>query len=509
MRRPWIPLALLATSISIGAQAQTQSAQANKAASSPDFSEARQLITYWMAKDSLPGLAVAVSRGDSIIWEEGFGWANRDTRVPATAHTPFYLASVTKTITATAAMILRERGRLDLDRPANAYLGVAHLWSPAWDTNGATVRRLATHTSGLTTFDLGCAAEQPACHLPSLDETIRRYGVLVWPPGEHFDYSNLGYYVLGEVIARAARQDLATFLREEVFRPLGMTHSSLGIDVRQERETAVQYSWTRGALPRDIGARSGASSAYASAHDLALFGAFHSKARRTGTPKVLSDASLDTMQYAVVSATRGQFYGLGWWVEENRLGYRSLLAQGGTDAAQAWLRVIPSERIAVAVLANKGVGFPEIVIDAVLSALLPRYAALRAAQKAEAPSGSGQPASTAPPLDSAFVGTWIGFLRAEEGDVPLEFAVTDSGAVRGTIGSRSGVRLGRARFASNLFRLAIPGDLETADSTSGRRLSFYLRPRAGVLNGTVTTAPRAASGLDGRVSYWVELRKRR
>jgi CubicO group peptidase (beta-lactamase class C family) len=84
-----------------------------------------------MARDSLPGLTIAVARGDSILWEEGFGWANRETRVSATPQTPFYLASLSKTITATALMVLREQGRLDLDRPANDYLGTTPLWEPS------------------------------------------------------------------------------------------------------------------------------------------------------------------------------------------------------------------------------------------------------------------------------------------------------------------------------------------------------------------------------------------
>jgi CubicO group peptidase (beta-lactamase class C family) len=75
----------------------------------PDFSEVRKFIRDHMARDSVPGFAIAVSRGDSILWEEGFGWADREARIPATAQTPFYLASVTKTITATAVMMLRER----------------------------------------------------------------------------------------------------------------------------------------------------------------------------------------------------------------------------------------------------------------------------------------------------------------------------------------------------------------------------------------------------------------
>lgn len=507
MRRRWITLALLATSPSIHAHPLSARPPQGPQPATPDFTAARELIQAGMAKDSVPGLAVAIARGDSILWEEGFGWADRERRVPATAQTPFSLASVTKTITATAVMLLRERGRLELDRPANDYLGASRLWSPAWDPAGATLRRLLTHTSGLTTFDLFCSRDQPRCRVPSLDEIISRYGVLVWSPGEHFDYSNLGYDVLGEAVARAAGQDLATVLREEIFRPLGMTHASLGVDTTVAPQAAVQYSWTRGPMARPTGPTSGASSAYASAHDLVLFGELHAKVHRPGIRPILSDAAIDTMQYSVVPAGGGSRYGLGWWVEEDRFGYRSVLAQGGTDASSAWLRVVPSEQIAVVVLANKGVGFPGDVVDAVLGAVLPRYGALRAAQQ---PAGvAARPAARDVRLDSGFVGTWTGFLRAEDADVPLRFSVSDSGSVRGAIGSRSGQASGRARFANTLFRISIAGDLETADSTNGRRLSFYLRPRDGTLDGTVTTSPRAGSGLDGRVSYWVHLTKQR
>jgi len=194
---------------------------------------------------------------------------------------------------------------------------------------------------------------------------------------------------------------------------------------------------------------------------------------------------------------------LGWWVEENRFGYRSILAQGGTDASSTWLRIIPSERITIAVLANKGVGFPNDIIDAALSALLPRYAELLA-HSAQPTSAAAAPSMT-PRLDSAFVGTWRGIVRAENGDVPLEIIVDDSGATRATLGARPGQALGKARLSGGTFRLNLPGDLEIGDTLS--QLAFYLRPRSGVLNGTVTTRPPVASGLAGRVSYWVEIRK--
>ena len=209
---------------------------------------------------------------------------------------------------------------------------------------------------------------------------------------------------------------------------------------------------------------------------MSLFGRLHAKLHRAGARGLLSDASLDTMQLSVVPATQSQGYGLGWWVEEDRFGYRSLLAQGGTDAATAWLRLLPSEGIVVVVLANKGVGFPGEVIDEVLAAMLPRYAVRRAARARQTGGTPAAPAVSS--LDPTFVGAWTGIVRAESGDVPIAITVADSGAVRGKLGSRSGEIAGRARFSGTLFRIMIPGNLATADSSAGR-LAFYLRFRDG------------------------------
>jgi CubicO group peptidase (beta-lactamase class C family) len=462
-----------------------------------------------MAKDSVPGLAIAVVRRDSILWEEGFGFANRARRVPATPHTPFYLASLSKTITATALMVLRDQGRLDIDRSVNSYLGGTPVWSPHYDASGATVRTVMTHTSGLTTFDLACLNAQPDCRIPSRQELLARYGVLVWPPGYRFDYSNLGYYVLGQVVAGASGRDFGTFLRDEVFRPLRMTRSSLGVDPARESETALQYHWVDGPVSHVGAIPSGASTIHASAHDLALFGQLHIKARRRGIPPILSDAAIDTMQYSTVPATRGQRYGLGWWIEEDRFGYRTLLAQGGTPASSAWMRVVPAEEVVVVVLANKGVSFPGDVIDTVLSAMLPRYSAEIATRRPSLTGATNPPATTAPALDTAFVGTWTGSVRYETVDRPLTFTILASGAVRGTIGSRQGETAGMARMGPTLFRITLGGDLVTADTSGGRQINFYLLPREGGLFGNVGEFAPPTSGLFGRVSYWVELRKQR
>src|SRR5215203_235330 len=134
---------ILLGSLSIPAFPQTQSNTPEK----PDFSQVRKLIQEQLATTSIPSISVAVVRRGEIIWEEGFGFADRENHIPATAHTMYYLASVSKTITATAVMILSERKRIDLDHPINDYIKPARLRSPLWDPDEATVRRVANHTA--------------------------------------------------------------------------------------------------------------------------------------------------------------------------------------------------------------------------------------------------------------------------------------------------------------------------------------------------------------------------
>ena len=152
-----------AATVYVAPPVRSESSQKSKQTNTPDFSSVRKLIQDRMAKEAVPGLAVAVVRRGEILWEEGFGWADRENRIPANEQTMFYLASVTKAITATAILVLHERKKLDLDHPINDYLGPARLSSPLWDVNAATVRRVASHTAGLTTYARSCYGSPMEC----------------------------------------------------------------------------------------------------------------------------------------------------------------------------------------------------------------------------------------------------------------------------------------------------------------------------------------------------------
>lgn len=218
-------------------------ASALAAQGSPDFAEVRRILSEGMYKEGAPAAAFAVVRDGAIIWEEAIGWADSVNNRRATPNSPFLLASLNKTFETTLAAVLQNRHRVDLDRPVNEYLRTTAISSPVWDVRQVSVRQLYMHTAGLSTFNIGCDAGRPRdqCHMPNADEMIRDFGLVVGKPGRGFDYSNLGFIVASEAIARAARGPLRALVRDEVLLPLGMKHSSLGLDSAMAREVVVPF----------------------------------------------------------------------------------------------------------------------------------------------------------------------------------------------------------------------------------------------------------------------------
>ena len=278
------------------------------------FDGVRASIRRKIADQATPSIAVAVARGGEIIWEEGFGWADRERRVPSDPHILYSLASISKPITATALMILVERGKVDLDKPINDYLGEAKLRGRAGDASLATVRRVANHTSGLPLHYQFFYEDEPY-RAPQRDETIRRYGNLITPPGERYLYSNLGYGVLDHVISRVSGKAYADFVREEVLLPLGMRRSAVGLPDALRQYQAVRYGTDGLPIPFYDFDHPGGSAVYASAHDLVRFGMFHLKNHLAGQKRILKDSSIDEMQRPTARVAALAEYGVGWAID--------------------------------------------------------------------------------------------------------------------------------------------------------------------------------------------------
>ena len=173
----------------------------------------------------IAGVQVAVASSDGLVWSTAVGWADAERKVPLKEDTPFRLGSVTKLFTATAIVMLAERGRVDLDRPVVDDIPEFTVRSRGPSSAPITPRHLLTHHSGLPS-DLLAGMITPE---PDRFDVVLRWLPKVHaatPPDTVFAYSNVGYDLLGCLIERASGQSYEDFVRENLFAPLKMTHAS-------------------------------------------------------------------------------------------------------------------------------------------------------------------------------------------------------------------------------------------------------------------------------------------
>jgi CubicO group peptidase (beta-lactamase class C family) len=467
------------------------------------FEPVRQRIAKALTDTNVPSIAVAVAREGMIVWEQGFGWADRENRVPASEHTLYSLASISKPITATGLMVLKERGKLDLDKPANDYLGDVKLRVRVGDPAEATLRRVANHTAGLPLHYQFFYADE-SYRAPARDETIRRYGNLVTAPGERFQYSNLGYGVLDYVIERAGGRKFADVMREEVFLPLGMTHTSVDVGPGLEPHQAIRYTPEGRRIPFYDFDHPGASAVFASAHDLVRFAMFHMKEHLADQRPILSDAAIDEMQVATAHSPGGGGYGVGWGVNDANRGYHSIQHSGGMPGVSTLCSFVPSQRVAVVVLCNTGSPLVGYLNDMIYKIVLPE----RKAEGGSSTKGSPDSASNEPPPRSQLLGRWKGSLSTYKNDVPLVLSIKALDDARVKLGKQLETLLSDATYSGGYLRGRFAGEIDYDDARGrGYQLQLELKLRDGVLNGPliVTTLP------DGRgssaTSHWVNLKR--
>jgi N-acyl-D-amino-acid deacylase len=218
-----------------------------------------ELMRNFLKAHGAPGAALAVSRQGKLIYARGFGYADTEAREPVAPDALFRIASVTKPITAAAVLKLAELGKFELDDKVlnivklQPHLNSGAAMDPRW--NQITIRHLLQHTGGWDrdkSFDPVARPEEVARTLaiepPPMPEAIIRYMMgkpLDFDPGDRYAYSNLGYLLLGRVVAATAKQDYEQYVRKSVLRPLGIVRPRLGKALLEDRQKGeVKYYCT-------------------------------------------------------------------------------------------------------------------------------------------------------------------------------------------------------------------------------------------------------------------------
>ena len=285
--------------------------------------------------------SILVARDGQPIVSKGYGMANYELDVPNTPQTVFRLGSLTKQFTATAIMMLQERGKLNVNDSICKFLSdCPAAWQPI------TIRNLLTHTSGIPNYTALPDYEKTQSLPVTQASLIARFKdkPLEFAPGEKYKYSNSGYYLLGVIIERASGKTYADFLQDNIFKPLGMTStgydSSGSIIKHRAAGYAVQSDSLVNASYLDMSIPYAAGSLYSTVEDLLRWD------QSLYTEKLISRKSLDEM----FTPFRGE-YGYGW-NRRKKFDRQALEHEGGINGFNTFISRFPADRLTVIVLSN-------------------------------------------------------------------------------------------------------------------------------------------------------------
>jgi serine beta-lactamase-like protein LACTB, mitochondrial len=316
-------------------------------------------ISIFMASSKVPGVSVSVVQNGEFVWSAGFGMADLENSVPATSQTLYRLASISKPITATIAMVLWEHGKLDLDAPVQKYC-------PAFPQKPwpVTTRQLLGHLGGIRYYNVPEEPYSASQSDPEVGNTRHfENGVegglsffandpLVAQPGTHFNYSTQGYTLAGCAIEGASGKKYADSVRENVLVPAGM------LQTRPDDRFAIIPLRTRfyskdksGAVVNaeflDPSYKVPGGGWLSSASDMARFEV------AILNNHLVKGATRDSMWTAQIpSDGLGRLaYGLGWELGATD-GVKDVGHDGGQQGTATMMLVAPDARAGVVVLTN-------------------------------------------------------------------------------------------------------------------------------------------------------------
>ena len=317
-----------------------------------------------MAAWEVPGLALAVVQGDSVLYARGYGVTRLGDSEAVDEHTLFAIASTTKAFTAAALASLVDEGKVAWDDPVTRHLP-GFVLADAYVSRELTVRDLLTHRAGAARLDnLWIASPfdreeilRRARHLPQVEGFRERYG-----------YNNILYIAAGELAAAASGRSWDTLLEERFFGPLGMERSTTRTAVVEARgNSAHAHTRIEGdvhAIPRrDYDAIGGAGAAWSSVHDMARWIRLHLARGTFEGERLLSEARFDEMYapHTVIgidsTTTRlhpsNHFaaYALGWRVQDLH-GRKVVQHSGSINYTRTQVTLVPEEGIGVVAVAN-------------------------------------------------------------------------------------------------------------------------------------------------------------
>lgn len=342
-----------------------------------DFARLEEFVLDRMGRTKLAAVSIGLVEGDALIWQRGFGLADREAGRAATPRTSYCIGSVTKSFTCLAIMQLQEAGLLSVDDPVERFLPLT--LKPFGEP--IRIRHLMSHTSGIPALAYlenllrhhhGAADKYlPIGSVADMLTFIN--GAADWVqsrPGERWFYLNEGYVLLGAIIEQVSGRPYADYIRERILQPLGMARSYHSHEsFRADDDTAVPYIYSQKEskhLAREYpwGRAEADGGLISNVPDMACALSLYLRGGLGPSGPIITPASVAAMTSAQVatppreidSGEPASFYGFGL-SSSTLFGRRAVAHSGLMYVATAALKFLPEQRCGVIVLAN-GSGYP-------------------------------------------------------------------------------------------------------------------------------------------------------
>ncbi len=299
------------------------------------------LVANEMAAQGLVGMSVAIAKNGTVLYSQGYGYADLSTCEPVQPDIPFQIGSVTKQFTAAAVLQLQNAGTLNIDDPVVTYVG-SYPFDPR-----ITLRMLLNQTSGLQDYHNFPAASSWVNGVP--EQTVLSQiaqATLLFAPGTAYAYSNSNYFVLGSVIEAVSGKSYSDFMAANIFQPVGLSSTSYG----QPPVFASPYNAAHGpGLIADPSYNFAAGALWSNVQDLATWDAALLNGKVIPAPLF----TLMVTPANVADYPQGQpsKYAMGW-VRGTEVGHPFIWHNGETFSYTAFNGMFLDDGFSVALLAN-------------------------------------------------------------------------------------------------------------------------------------------------------------
>lgn len=304
----------------------------------------------------IPGMSLAIVSDDRIIYAKGLGYKDFEKQVPVTADTQFAIGSATKAFTALSVLMTQDEGKLSLDDSPKKYLPYFKMKDAETDAR-ITVRDLLSHSSGLNRTDLAMiTGKLNRAELIQVAGEAKPTARL----REKFQYQNIMFTAAGEIVAQTQGKAWEKFIPERIFKPLGMTNSTMSmVEMQKVKDYSFGYDYnfdtkeTRRLPFREIDQVAPAGSINSSAKDMAQWLRFVLNGGSAGGKRLVSEKGFEEwLKPQMKISPNGKFnYSLGWFLQEWN-GLKVVQHGGNIDGFNALVAMIPEKKLGFVMLTN-------------------------------------------------------------------------------------------------------------------------------------------------------------